>query len=84
MIAPFVLWRVMAWIGGRLCWLRPEGRKGELRSRDKRAAGCGGCEAQNSSASRAIHFIALLARRFVFPAIPPFLQPSPVGNDIFQ
>jgi hypothetical protein len=61
-----------------------DGYKGLGGWRDKRAAGCGGCEAQNSSASRAIHFIALLALRFVFPAIPPFLQPSSVGNDIFQ
>jgi hypothetical protein len=78
------LWRVMAWNGVWKCRSWVAGGEGSGGWRDKRAAGCGGCEAQNSLASRAIHFIALLARRFVFPAIPPFSQPSPVGNDIFQ
>ena len=84
MIALFALWRVMALIGGRWCWLRSEGRRGKFRWRDKRAAGCGGCEAQKSSASSAIHFFALLAPRRSFQAILPFLQPSPVREAHFE
>jgi hypothetical protein len=80
MIALFALRRVMAWNGEQWRWLRFEGRKEELRWRDKRAAGCGGCEAQKSLVSRAIHILNLLAPRRIFPAFPPFLQPSPAGK----
>lgn len=84
MIATFVLWRVMAWIGAQMCgkWAVKGERSGGWR--DKRAAGCGGCEAQKSPASRAIHILSLLAPRRIFPAIPLFLQPSPVGNAMFR
>lgn len=84
MIACSIPDRVMASIGVEKCGSAVVEGAGSGGWRDKRAAGCGGCVAQNSSASRATHFLALLARRFVFPAIPPFLQQSPVGNAIFR
>lgn len=84
MIAIRSLWRVMAWNGVWKCGSWVAGGEGSGGWRDKRAAGCGGCEAQKSSASRAIHILSLLAPRRIFPAIPLFLQPSPVGNAMFR
>ena len=77
-IATFVLWRVMAWIGAQMCgkWAVKGERSGGWR--DKGTAGCGGCEVQKSLASRAIHILSLLAPLRIFLAILPFLQPSRV------
>jgi hypothetical protein len=43
----------------------------------------GGSRGLGDVYKRQIHFLALLAPRSVFPAIRPFLQPSPVGWAIF-
>lgn len=84
MNAPIALWRVQAWPGERRRGLRSEAKEGEGRWRDKRAAGCDGCEVQKSLASRAIHILCLLAPFRNFLAIPPFLQPSLVHKAQFR
>ncbi|WP_218042297.1 hypothetical protein [Sphingobium fuliginis] len=80
----FALWRVKAWSGVRRVGLSSEAKKEEGRWRDKRAAGCGGREVQNSSASSAIHPWDLLALHRDLPDILPFLQPSPVREAHFR
>jgi hypothetical protein len=83
-IALFALWRVMAWIGEWKCGgLVAEG-EGSGGWRDKGTAGWGGCGAQNSSGTSAIHFFSLLALERRILAFPPFREPSPLLEPLFR
>lgn len=61
MICLWPLWRVMAWIGVRLRWLRAERTKGKGRWPDKSAAVGVGAGHWNNSAISAVALNPLLA-----------------------
>lgn len=76
MITLLLACRVMAWIGEQKSGLMVSEEGGDGGWRDKRAAGSGGCGAQISSSSSAIHNFYRLAVSRSNGAIEPFRQPS--------
>lgn len=78
MIACSIPDRVMASIGVEKCGSAVVERAGSGGWRDKRAAGCGGCEVQKSLDSSAIRYLNLLALNRNSPAILSIFEPSPL------